>query len=246
MSFQVHPARRLLRHLRGSRARSPLCVPSLEDGTGLNQPVASVTRGLASGPHQYSTFRGSRMSHVSLGSGAQPSDGQRLAGPLPLVGRTRELSVLEALIEAPDPAASLVLVSGEGGVGKSRLVAEFAGRAQTRGWDVVHGRAYPVERGVPYALFADAFLPLLSAMDPDRLTVLSRGGEAELSYLFPALAADREEGADAAGGDPEEFRTRLLWNFAEFLNNFADDVPRWPVTTRSDSITPGTTACCVT
>ena len=31
-----------------------------------------------------------------------------------------------------------------------------------------------------------------------------------------------------------------------FNQNFADDVPRWPVTTRSDSITPGTTACCVT
>ena len=165
------------------------------------------------------------MSHASLGSGAQRSDGERFVGPLPLVGRTRELAMLEALIEGPDRAASLVLVSGEGGVGKSRLVAELAGRAETRGWHVARGRAYPVERGVPYALFADAFLPLLGAMDPDTLTVLSRGGEAELSYLFPALAAGRDEGSDAAGGNPEEFRTRLMWNFAEFLKNYSARSP---------------------
>ena len=165
------------------------------------------------------------MSHASSGSGAQRSDSERFAGPLPLVGRTRELAVLEALIEGPDRAASLVLVSGEGGVGKSRLVAELAGRAETRGWDVVRGRAYPVERGVPYALFSDAFLPLLGAMDPDTLTVLSRGGETELSYLFPALAAGRDEDVDAAGSDPEEFRTRLMWNFAEFLKNYSSRSP---------------------
>ena len=146
-------------------------------------------------------------------------------GPLPLVGRTHELAVLEELIAGGDRTASLVLVSGEGGVGKSRLVAELAGRAETRGWDVARGRAYPVERGVPYALFADAFMPLLGGMDSDTLTVLSRGGEAELSYLFPALAASRDDAADATGGDPEEFRTRLMWNFAEFLKNYSARSP---------------------
>jgi tetratricopeptide (TPR) repeat protein len=77
--------------------------------------------------------------------------------------------------------------------------------------------------GVPYALFSDAFLPILRGMDPDTLTVLSRGGEAELQYLFPALGHD--QGPADLGGDPDELRTRLMWNFAEFLKSFAGREP---------------------
>src|SRR5690606_481783 len=75
----------------------------------------------------------------------------------------------------------------------------------------------------PYALFADAFLPVLREMDPATLTVLSRGGEHELTRLFPAL------GAGATGpeisGDPAELRTRLMWNFAEFAKRLASRAP---------------------
>jgi DNA-binding NarL/FixJ family response regulator len=82
-----------------------------------------------------------------------------------------------------------------------------------------------VERGVPYALLSDAFLPLLRGMDPTTLAVLSRGGEEELRYLFPALSPRRGHAAPVAAGDPEEFRTRLLWNFTEFLKSHAARTP---------------------
>jgi ATP/maltotriose-dependent transcriptional regulator MalT len=141
------------------------------------------------------------------------------------VGRTRELAALEALVEAPDHSTAAVLICGEGGVGKSRLADELAGRAERRGWSVARGRAYPVETGVPYALFSDAFLPLLRELDHDTLTVLSRGGEAELRYLFPALAPDGGTASSDQLTDPEEFRTRLLWNFAEFLKSYAGRTP---------------------
>ena len=149
-----------------------------------------------------------------------------LATSMPLVGRTVELAALEALVEHSERDISLVLLSGEGGVGKSRLVSELAERVEGRGWTVARGRAYPVEMGVPYALFSDAFLPILRAMDEDTLTVLSRGGEAELAYLFPTLTVgDRSVEAAEPGGDPEEFRTRILWNFAEFLARYAAREP---------------------
>jgi len=151
-----------------------------------------------------------------------PNDG-RLEGPLPLVGRTRELAALESLMETPKDGTSVVIVAGEGGVGKSRLALELGDRAERRGWKVAYGRAFPVEAGVPYALFSDAFLPILRDLDPDRLTVLSRGGEAELQYLFPALG--RGAGPADLGGDPDELRTRLMWNFAEFLKSYAAREP---------------------
>ena len=56
----------------------------------------------------------------------------------------------------------MVIVAGEGGVGKSRLALELGERAERRGWGVTYGRAFPVEAGVPYALFSDAFMPILT------------------------------------------------------------------------------------
>lgn len=151
------------------------------------------------------------------------SNGGPLQEALPLVGRTRELAALESLMEGGrEDATSVVIVSGEGGVGKSRLAMELASRAERRGWRVTYGRAFPVETGVPYALFSDAFLPIFRELDPDALTVLTRGGEAELRYLFPALG---EGDVEMTGADPDEFRTRLMWNFAEFLKNFAARTP---------------------
>jgi len=144
---------------------------------------------------------------------------------LPLVGRAPELAALEALLESPDRAVSTVLLSGEGGSGKSRVAVELAGRALRRGMVVARGRAYPVERGVPYALFADAFLPILKDMDPETLTVLSRGGEGKLRYLFPALDTNAPVDRDRAEAEPDEFRTRLFWNFMEFLKSLAARAP---------------------
>ena len=164
------------------------------------------------------------MSHSGPPQGHSPANG-RLRGPLPLVGRTRELAALESLLEVGrDDATSVVIVSGEGGVGKSRLAQELGARAARRGWKVAYGRAFPVETGVPYALFADAFVPILRELDPATLTLLTRGGADELRYLFPALGPRGLE-AEAPAGEPDEVRTRLMWNFAEFLKSYAARSP---------------------
>src|SRR3954463_791197 len=106
----------------------------------------------------------------------------------PLVGRNAELAFLtKAVDDAATGAGRAIFVAGEGGIGKSRLAAAAAERAASRGWTVAVGRAYPVETGVPYALFSDALLPLVRSMDPSALTVLTRGGATELGYIFPNL-----------------------------------------------------------
>ncbi|MCH7990862.1 MAG: AAA family ATPase [Gemmatimonadetes bacterium] len=142
-----------------------------------------------------------------------------------MVGRERELAALEALLESGSEGSCVVFIRGEGGVGKTRLASELADRAAGRDWNVIRGRAYPVESGVPYAIFADAWLPTMQSLDPSALTVLSRGGETELRYLFPALRGGRNDPDDLAVSDPEEFRTRLMWNFAEFVKRYASRTP---------------------
>jgi DNA-binding CsgD family transcriptional regulator/Mrp family chromosome partitioning ATPase len=190
------------------------------------KPVAALWSRVESKNQAPPSPRVSRMADRSPApDGARTTPEGRLTGPFPLVGRTRELAALESLLERRDEDPSVVIVSGEGGVGKSRLASELAGRAATRGWNVVSGRAYPVETGVPYALFSDAFLPVLQEMDPDTLTVLSRGGETELGYLFPALNTGKEMPNPPGGGEPEELRIRLKWNFVEFLKSYAARTP---------------------
>jgi DNA-binding CsgD family transcriptional regulator len=156
---------------------------------------------------------------------ASAPGGRSLPDPLPLVGRAAELARLEALLEGDAKGRRALFVRGEGGVGKSRLVAELAERAKRRSWSLAHGRAYPVETGTPYAIFSDAWLPVLRELDQSTLTVLSRGGDAELRLLFPALVAGPLEGAADASAEPDEFRTRLMWNFAEFVKRLGSRTP---------------------
>jgi len=143
---------------------------------------------------------------------------------MPLVGRRTEMQTLTRALDAADRGVpSTMFLAGEGGIGKTRLAEGIIGDAGRRGWATAVGRAYPVESGVPYALFSDALLPTLKAFDTATLSVLSRGGEAELARLFPALGLR----ADSRGRDEgsSDVKARLLWNFAQFLGRFAAKRP---------------------
>ncbi len=144
----------------------------------------------------------------------------------PLVGRSAELALLSRTIdEAVKGAGRAVFIVGEGGVGKTRLAAAATERAAKNGWNVAVGRAYPVETGVPYALFSDALLPLVRKLDPATLTVLTRGNAADFGYLFPTLGTSQQRDRGAAGADPSEIKARLLWNFTQFLGRLSAKQP---------------------
>ncbi len=143
----------------------------------------------------------------------------------PLVGRAAEQSTLSAALADADAGRGRTLfVVGESGIGKTHLVSAVAEQASHRGFTVAVGRAYPVESGVPYSVFSDALLPLLRTVEPSVLTLLTRGGTAELMQLFPALDAGRGP-ASPPRGDPTELKARLLWNFSQFLSRFAAKRP---------------------
>ncbi len=145
---------------------------------------------------------------------------------LPLIGRESELALLTgALTDAGNGTGQTVFLAGEGGVGKTRVAAAAAEEAAKREWNVAFGRSYAVETGIPYALFSDALLPSLKKLDPSTLSVLTRGGVAELAYLFPALGTGNERERAGAGIDPSDLKARLLWNFSQFLGRYAAKRP---------------------
>lgn len=148
---------------------------------------------------------------------------------LPFVGREEELAVLTAALDrACRGAGSTHVLAGEAGVGKTRVSETLCALARARGAETVVGRAFPVETGVPYALFADAFVPLLRAMPAATLQSLSRGSATELALLFPVLAPDGAggRGAGPAGGaSATELKPRLLDAFSQLVQRLSRRAP---------------------
>jgi DNA-binding CsgD family transcriptional regulator len=144
--------------------------------------------------------------------------------PFPLVGRAADRELLRRLLDrAAGGAGGMIVLAGDAGTGKTRLAATVAEDAAQRGFTVASGRAYPMESGVPYALFADALLPVLREHTPQSLAVLARGGTAELAHVFPALLP--AAGPGGAAEDPGEIKTRVLWTMSQLVTGLAARTP---------------------
>lgn len=108
-----------------------------------------------------------------------PAPGSRSARP-PLVGRETERSALrDAWRAAGGGAPRLVLVTGEAGIGKSRLVEELRDACTRQGATAVEARCYAAEGPLAYGPIADwlrhpALRQTLPSLDRVRLTELSR------------------------------------------------------------------------
>jgi len=87
------------------------------------------------------------------------------AGRVPFVGRSVELGLLDSVLDRFDgDGPGIVDVTGDAGIGKSRLLAQFRGRARGRGLTVLSGQAAEYERHSPFRPFVDAFADLDSSV----------------------------------------------------------------------------------
>jgi len=140
---------------------------------------------------------------------------------LPLVGRRDELAVLQRhLANAIAGRGYCVLLTGEPGIGKSRLLSELTRLATARDVMVAAGSAFAVEAGVPYGAVADALARPLRALDASTLAVLARGTESDLRAVVPGLAGTAPAALRADGGT-----AHLLWNVTQFLTRLSQRTP---------------------
>jgi len=93
--------------------------------------------------------------------------------PVPgLRGRETESAVLDgALDRVTSGREAVVLVDGEAGIGKTRLLEDALARARGRGMRVEAGRAGELERARPFGLVADVFGCARSSPDPRRAAI---------------------------------------------------------------------------
>lgn len=123
----------------------------------------------------------------------------RLSSPT-LVGRREELRRLEeALARALGGSPSVVLVGGEAGIGKSRLVETVADRARSSGARVLVGFCVDLGGGgLPYGPLAEMLGELADELDRSTLRKLLGPAAADLGSLLPGLDLAGRDQTDAS------------------------------------------------
>jgi len=140
-----------------------------------------------------------------------------------LVGRGSLLQELERWWTGAGRERALLL-TGEAGMGKSRLLAEQARRVHQTGAIVLAGRA-PEETVVPFQPFLEAIGHYAHhASDPALRAALSGWGP-ELARLVPEIGRRLQELESAPAGDPETDRYRLFEAVVTLLGTIAESEP---------------------
>ena len=107
-----------------------------------------------------------------------------------IVGRDGELRRLLDLLDAAAAGRPMhALISGDAGVGKTRLVSELAVRAADRGCMVLSGRCAELGDSIPYLPLADALRNATTGSSPDQALLDAVAARPLLDRLLPDRGA---------------------------------------------------------
>src|SRR6266516_7055575 len=105
-----------------------------------------------------------------------------------VIGRTAELTALHLLLaRAKSGKGQVALLSGEAGIGKSRLVAEAKTYATAQGFLLLEGQSFPTDRSCPYAPLLDLLRSHLATSSPEQVATEMGSLASALSPLLPDL-----------------------------------------------------------
>ena len=123
-----------------------------------------------------------------------------------LVGRDRELGIIDEAIAAVGANnGRILLVSGQAGIGKSRLAASTLRLAKDRGFTVLAGSASPLHAGLAYAPVVEALRRHLGTLPEAESAELLAG-----LHDIAGLIADPRLSPAPPTGDPDLERTRMF------------------------------------
>src|SRR5262245_52915616 len=119
------------------------------------------------------------------------------------IGRAEEMAVLRAAIDAAlGGRASLVMVVGEPGIGKTRLAEEAGVYARLHGAKVLVGRCYEGEAVSPYSPFVEMIREYLSTRPDDALKTEMGDSASDVAKLVPEVRKRIPDLPHAAAVEP--------------------------------------------
>src|SRR6266699_2260585 len=137
---------------------------------------------------------------------------------LPLVGRLREVTlVMDVYDVARDESARVALMTGEPGIGKTRLLDEVALRAARDGAVVLRGGNSEAEGMPPYLPFLEALGQSIQITPLDYLREQVAAAPQVLASLFPELIVRLGDLGVPSASPPEQARLRLYEAIGAFL-----------------------------
>jgi hypothetical protein len=150
----------------------------------------------------------------------------RVSSPM-LVGRAAEAAQLWAAFErAQAGSPATVVLAGEAGVGKTRLVSELITRVRAQGALAFAGGCLDVGEGaVAYAPLVEALRSLGGAVDQAELERVLGSARGELARLVPELGASAEAGVQAVPGAGALTPGRLFELLLGVLHRLAERGP---------------------
>lgn len=159
-----------------------------------------------------------RSSAPSRSDGAMPAATAPRLGGAPFVGRARELALADRHLADIGPV--LLVVAGEPGIGKSRLLGEAAVRAAARGWRVLEGGCQRPGGQEPYAPIVGALKRHLAGRPADAARK-DLDGCRWLVRMLPELTGTVEEGAATWMLAADQERRLMFDAVIRFLGNVA-------------------------
>ena len=135
-----------------------------------------------------------------------------------IVGRNDELTLLhKTLAEVQDGAGNCVLISGEAGIGKSRLMREIKELSGKIGFTTMTGRCFEQDISLPYAPLIDMLRSFL-VMDP--ALKMSRFPETlaeKIANFLPEIKIEMQSNKPGGLSNPEEEKRKLFETLANFI-----------------------------
>jgi predicted ATPase/transcriptional regulator with XRE-family HTH domain len=181
--------------------------------------VALLAEALELSPQQRLAFEGAaRRLAAAATQGVAVDPHTRSAGVPPLVGRARELGLLDGHIAGNGPP--VLLLAGEHGIGKSRLLHEAAMRANAAGWAVLRGGCYRRGGQEPYAPVVEALQSHLRRLSPAQLRAALQQCT-WLVRLLPELMDTAGVATPTLALPPEQERRLMFGAVGRFLTNVA-------------------------
>jgi class 3 adenylate cyclase len=199
-------------HVLLSQGTAELVTDQLPAGTSLADVGSYRLKGLSRPEHVFALV------HPDLGPLPQLRLAPAASAGGAFVGRDAELAQLDTALDAAlGGQGRLVLVAGEPGIGKTRLLQEFAAAARRVGALVLFGRCLEGAWVPPYHPFVEAITGYAAQVNPTRLRADLGPAAGPLAQLVPGLRELLPDLPTVAPLQPEEERLRLLDAVARFL-----------------------------
>jgi predicted ATPase/DNA-binding XRE family transcriptional regulator len=144
--------------------------------------------------------------------------------PPPFVGRDHEMQSLRTGLAAlGSRAGQVIVIEGETGIGKSRLLDELALHADCVDLPVVRTKCHEIEQSVPFHALTMWLHRLVAQAHPDMLAGLDEFSRAQLATLAPRLRSRLAPMPAAVSDGPDAPLVCMLEAFAQLIERLAQN-----------------------